>query len=158
MPFCLACLPAQGKVERWQLGQGIKCEELTKTHFSCSLSDFFVDFRREITEKGLEWTKKHWKWLKKVFWPAFGCAQYPKTGRNTQHPLPYKRGLPQTTIRPIHSVTTLTQMILLLLKFIWIMDTSESELRFIIWAEIHQALSQFSLPVEFFIDKVTIKD
>ena len=24
------------------------------------------------------------KWLKKMFRPAFGCAQHPKAGRNTQ--------------------------------------------------------------------------
>ena len=39
---------------------------------------FFVDFRREINKKG-------WKRLKKVVRPAFGCAQHPRAGRNTQH-------------------------------------------------------------------------
>ena len=28
--------------------------------------------------------KKGWKRLKKVFWPAFGCAQHPKAHPNTQ--------------------------------------------------------------------------
>ena len=45
----------------------------------------FVDFSREITEKPLKWTKKVKKRLKKRFRPAFGCAQHPKAGRNTQH-------------------------------------------------------------------------
>ena len=39
---------------------------------------FFLDFRREITEKSLKLTKKSWKQLKKVFQPAFGCTQHPK--------------------------------------------------------------------------------
>ena len=35
---------------------------------------------REITEKGLKWTKKVENRLKKMFWTAFGCAQHPKAG------------------------------------------------------------------------------
>ena len=37
--------------------------------------------------KRLKINKKCWKRLKKVVQPAFGCAQHPKAGRNTQHPL-----------------------------------------------------------------------
>ena len=33
---------------------------------------FFVDFRHEINEKGLKWTKTGWKQLKRVVRPAFG--------------------------------------------------------------------------------------
>ena len=29
--------------------------------------------------------KKVEKWLKKMFRPAFGCAQHPNAGRNKQH-------------------------------------------------------------------------
>ena len=47
---------------------------------------FFVDFSREITEKVLKLTKKVEKRLKKMFRPAFGWAQHPKAGWNTQHP------------------------------------------------------------------------
>ena len=46
----------------------------------------FVDFRREITEKGKNWTKKLENGWKKRFRPAFRCAQHLKAGRNTQHP------------------------------------------------------------------------
>ena len=42
-------------------------------------------FCHEITKKALKWTKKVEKRLKKMFRPAFGCAQHPKAGRNTQH-------------------------------------------------------------------------
>ena len=41
---------------------------------------------RDYTEKGLKWTKKVEKQLKKMFRPAFGWAQHPKAGQNTQHP------------------------------------------------------------------------
>ena len=53
------------------------------------ISGFFLDFRHEITETGLNGTKKvenSWK----TFWPAFGCAQHPKAGLNTQHSNPYR--------------------------------------------------------------------
>ena len=46
---------------------------------------FFGHFRCEITEKALKLTKKVEKQLKKMFQPAFGCAQHPKAGQNTQH-------------------------------------------------------------------------
>ena len=42
------------------------------------------DFRCEITERGLNWTKKVENGWKKIVQPAFGCAQHPKAGRNTQ--------------------------------------------------------------------------
>ena len=42
---------------------------------------FFVDFSCEITEKALKLTKKVEKRLKKMFRPAFACAQHPKAGR-----------------------------------------------------------------------------
>ena len=42
---------------------------------------FFLDFRREITEKVNPKGKKQ---MKKVLRPAFGCVQHPKAGRNTQ--------------------------------------------------------------------------
>ena len=48
-------------------------------------SDVFGHFSREITEKALKLTKKVEKRLKKMFQPAFGCAQHPIAGRNTQH-------------------------------------------------------------------------
>ena len=46
---------------------------------------FFVDFSHEITEKGLKSTKMLENGWKKVVRPAFGCAQHPKAGQNTQH-------------------------------------------------------------------------
>ena len=52
---------------------------------SYGFCSFFVDFSREITKKGLKWTIKVEKRLKKMFWPAFGCCKHPKAGRNTQH-------------------------------------------------------------------------
>ena len=48
----------------------------------------FVDFRREITEKGKKWTKKIENSWKKVVRPAFGCPQHPKAGPNTQNSSP----------------------------------------------------------------------
>ena len=42
------------------------------------------DFSREITEKALKLTKQVKKTAEKRFRPAFGCAQHPKAGRNTQ--------------------------------------------------------------------------
>ena len=44
---------------------------------------FFVDFSREITEKVLK-EQKRLKTAEKVVRPAFGCAQHPKAGQNTQ--------------------------------------------------------------------------
>ena len=41
-------------------------------------------FQLFFTEKALKWTKKVEKRLKKRFQPAFGYAQLPKAGRNTQ--------------------------------------------------------------------------
>ena len=46
---------------------------------------FFFDFRQKFIEKRLKWRKKVEYGWRKVFWPAFGCAQHPKAGRNTQH-------------------------------------------------------------------------
>ena len=46
---------------------------------------FSLDFRRKITGKGLKWTKKVENRWKKVFQLAFGYAQDPKAGQNTQH-------------------------------------------------------------------------
>ena len=43
---------------------------------------FFVDFKCEITEEGLNWTKKVENGWKKVVRPAFGCD--PKANQNTQ--------------------------------------------------------------------------
>ena len=44
---------------------------------------FFLDFRREITEKHLKLTNKVENSSKKAFQPAFGCGQQPKAGQNT---------------------------------------------------------------------------
>ena len=52
--------------------------------FFCSFSDVFIDFSREVTEKGLKWTKKFKNDWNKVVQPAFGCVQHPKAGQNTQ--------------------------------------------------------------------------
>ena len=35
--------------------------------------------------KNVKMIKKDWKHMKKVFRPAFGCAQHPKAGQNSQH-------------------------------------------------------------------------
>ena len=40
----------------------------------------FLDFRRKFIEKHLKRRKK----AEKLFRPAFGCAQHPKAGQNTQ--------------------------------------------------------------------------
>ena len=53
---------------------------------------FFLDSRPESTEKGEKWTKKVENAWKKVVWPAFGCAQHLKAGRNTQHTPYYFKG------------------------------------------------------------------
>ena len=37
--------------------------------------------------KSFEMNKKGWKTAEKMFRPAFGCAQHPKAGRNTQQSL-----------------------------------------------------------------------
>ena len=50
----------------------------------CSFLMFFLDFRLEITEKGLKLTIKVENGSKEVFQPASGCMQHPKAGRNTQ--------------------------------------------------------------------------
>ena len=52
-------------------------------HFT--LFGFFLDFRREITEKGLKRRQKVENGWKKVLQPVFGCAQHLKAGQNTQH-------------------------------------------------------------------------
>ena len=44
---------------------------------------FFLYFKQNLP-KTFEMNKKGWKWPKKVFQPAFRCAQHPKTGLNTQ--------------------------------------------------------------------------
>ena len=43
-----------------------------------------VDFRREITEKGLKLKEKVENGRKRLVQPAFGCAQHPKAGRNAK--------------------------------------------------------------------------
>ena len=47
---------------------------------------FFVNFRREITEKGFKRTKQVENDWKKVVWPAFRCCKHLQAGRNTQQP------------------------------------------------------------------------
>ena len=50
---------------------------------------FFLDFRCEITEKGVKWPKK----AQKLFQPALGCAQHPKAGQHTQYVIIWKQTL-----------------------------------------------------------------
>ena len=54
-------------------------------------SPIFFIFRKESFSDGSPTAvllqrpfKKGWKTAKKRFWPALGCAQHPKAGRNTQ--------------------------------------------------------------------------
>ena len=56
-----------------------------------------------FTEKDFKWTIKVENGWKKKFWPAFGCAQHPKAGLNTQHPAGGQLGLrdPQVNSLPI---------------------------------------------------------
>ena len=50
---------------------------------------FFSDFSHEITKKGTKRTRKVENGFKKVFGPAFGCAQHAKAGRNTQQTIAF---------------------------------------------------------------------
>ena len=47
--------------------------------FFVHFKTFFLDFRCEITEKGLKWTKKVENGPKKVFWPALGVLAAPES-------------------------------------------------------------------------------
>ena len=55
-----------------------KMQNMKKKTFFVNFQMFFY-FRREITEKGLKWTKKLKNGWKKLLRPAFGCAQLVKT-------------------------------------------------------------------------------
>ena len=56
-----------------------------KNTFFCSFSDVFCCFQVWNHWKRFKMSKKGWKWLKKVIWPDFGCAQHLKAGWNTEH-------------------------------------------------------------------------
>ena len=57
--------------------------ELIFEHILCPHERLFLGFLN----------KKGWKTAEKMFQPAFGCAQHPKAGRNTQHLWIVARGL-----------------------------------------------------------------
>ena len=77
--------PAQEQHSLAQLCANRKTRTLNgkKYWFFAHIQTFFLDIKREITDEGLKWTKG-WKWLQKVFRPAFRCAQHPKASQNTQ--------------------------------------------------------------------------
>ena len=52
--------------------------------FFVHFQTFFVDFRREITEKRFKWTKKVENGWKKVVWPTFRCYKHLKASWNAQ--------------------------------------------------------------------------
>ena len=54
-----------------------------------SFKEFFsiFQFLDEKSLKNVKIQQKSWKRVKKVFQPAFGCAQHPKSGKNTQQAL-----------------------------------------------------------------------
>ena len=56
-----------------------------QTTLFCSFSDVFSWFQAWNHWKGLKWTKKDESGWIKVVLPAFGWAQHPKAGGNTQH-------------------------------------------------------------------------
>ena len=68
-----------------QLSGAAHTQKLVESLFlSCvHFQTFFLDFRREITEKVLKLTKKVENGSKKTFWPALGYTQHPKAGHNT---------------------------------------------------------------------------
>ena len=87
--MCCVFRPAFGcwahpKAGRTTFFQPFQRTPSESTSFFVLFQMFFVDFRHEITEKGLKWAKKGWKRLKRVVRPAFGCAQHPKAGQNLQ--------------------------------------------------------------------------
>ena len=75
--LCLLCI----LTSFWVL----RAPESWSNFFSVQFQTFFVDFRREISEKGKKWTNKLENGWKKVVQPAFRCAQHLKAGWNTQH-------------------------------------------------------------------------
>ena len=84
VPDFNSCAALPPVVDFDQLLGASRTQKLVETFFSAI---FQLDFSREITKKALKWTTKVEKRLKKMFRPAFGCAQHPKAGRNTQQPL-----------------------------------------------------------------------
>ena len=65
----------------------LKSRQNGKKHVYVVLfSDIFSWFQLWNHWKRFKINKKGWKRLKEVFWTAFGCAQYPKAGRNAQQP------------------------------------------------------------------------
>ena len=74
----------------WDFNQLASAPESWSNYFFSSVSTFFDHFKPFLLISSLKstknfctWTKKWYLW-KKVFQPAFGCAQHPKAGRNTQ--------------------------------------------------------------------------
>ena len=59
--------------------------------FLCSLSDFFLDFRREITEKGLKWPKEFENGSKNVFQQHQQKTLFTKGSKN-RNPTLWKPG------------------------------------------------------------------
>ena len=64
--------------------RGGGCGGELQESFSIAFGKAICVYNWWINWKRFEINKKVWKWLKKVFQPAFGCAQHPKAGWNTQ--------------------------------------------------------------------------